>query len=281
MLKRFNEVFGIQATLEEERARFVNRVNQEIFPWAQEGSYELPARSIFEAICYWSGVNAGDLIREANQHNCNYYGEPIIPPLRELTRDNFLETAKILCFLHRIFEKHQRFLAVLGQRITLALENATIDLGIRWSDGMFYPSGADELDKSLVDEPYRWLADFPAERKDFQKALEAYLSNDYGEAIYRCYLVLEGLARQLLGNNKTLDDNKDALLKAIGLTNEWKAIVGRFIGYAHEFARHASKNRHNVNPVEAEAFIYQTGLLVRLIVRSKIAVPGTKGIGNG
>lgn len=82
-------------------------------------------------------------------------------------------------------------------------------------------------------------------------------------------MVIEGLAREVLQNNRTLDNNKDGLLKKVNLSQTWKSILSNYINYANEYARHASDTQHLIKPQEVEAFLYFTGLLVRLIVESK------------
>lgn len=133
---------------------------------------------------------------------------------------------------------------------------------------MFYPSGANELDEKLVEEPLEWLADFPDEKPNYHRALVGYTNNRLDEVIGNCYLTIEGLARKFLSNAKTLDNNRDELIAKIGLSQEWKSLLKNFVNYANEFQRHASENRHSIKPAEAEAFLYMTGLLVRLILET-------------
>ena len=157
----------------------------------------------------------------------------------------------------------------LSRFIDSALKHATMDIGVSWKEGVFYPSGAKELDKALVEEPLDWLKDFPSERTDFQKALDAYIAKKNDEVISNCYVAVEGLARQILGNDRTLDNNRVDLLKKLGLSQEWKSLLSDFFHYANEFKRHAGENRHNINPIEAEAFLYLSGLLLRLMVQQR------------
>lgn len=64
----------------------------------------------------------------------------------------------------------------------------------------------------------------------------------------------------------TTDNNREELLKRIGLTQEWKSFLSNFITYANEFKRHASEKRNAINPLEVEAFLYFTGLMIRLMI---------------
>jgi len=83
-----------------------------------------------------------------------------------------------------------------------------------------------------------------------------------------CYSAVEGIARHILGNTKNLDNNKDALLSKIGLSDGWNAILGTYIKYAHDY-RHANEQRHEITRQEAEAYLYMTGLIIRLTIESK------------
>jgi len=86
--------------------------------------------------------------------------------------------------------------------------------------------------------------------------------------ITNCYSSVEGIARSVLRNQKTLDNNKDDLLAKLDLSAGWKSLLGSYIKYAHDY-RHASKARHQITKHEAEAYLYMTGLIMRLIVESR------------
>jgi hypothetical protein len=133
---------------------------------------------------------------------------------------------------------------------------------------MFYPSGAKELDEKLIEEPLEWLGGFPAEKIDYLKALTGYANSRLDDVIGNCYLVIEGIARNTLSNKKTLENNREELIKKIGLSQEWKSLLSNFVNYANEFKRHASEKRHSLSPIEVEGFLYMTGLLVRIIIEA-------------
>jgi hypothetical protein len=179
-----------------------------------------------------------------------------------------METLKVTALLYEALVKAPEEQHQLADWIETALENATMDIGVRWEDGMFYPSGAKELDERLIEEPLQWLEGFPDERADYLKALTGYAAKRFDDVIINCYLVVEGVARKVLNNSKTLDNNRKDLLRRIGLSQEWKALLSNFITYANEFKRHASSKQHDVNHIEIEGFLYMTGLLVRMIVET-------------
>jgi hypothetical protein len=265
MLGRFNKVFGIQDDVLTEQRRFVERINQSSLPEIENLRYPVTYQNVFAVVCYWLGTNANDRISKANQGNY-FSSETFVPPLRSLTLDDFRETLKVLSLLYSALNKAPAAQQTLSRSIEVALSNATVDLGVTWTDGMFYPSGARELDEPLVEETFKWLADFPNEKADYLKAVTSYASKQFGEVITRCYVAVEGVARNILGNSRTLDNNREALMEKLGLSQEWKALLSNFIRYANEFQRHASENRHNLNPIEVEGFLYMTGVLLRMMI---------------
>lgn len=264
MLNRFNKRFGIEESLGEEQTRFIQRINQTIFKNVQKRyKYE----EVFRTVCYWLGENADDRISDRNRYN--YGVKTLVPALRTLTNDDFLQTLRILELLYQYFNKEPGRQKEISELVEVALSNATMDLGVTWKDGMFYPSGAKTLDEKLIEDPIDWLDEFPDEKKDFENALSHYMKKNYGDVVSNCYLVIEGLARKILNNKKTLDNNREELLKKLKLSQSWKSLLNNYMNYANEFKRHASDERHSINPQEVEAFLYLTGLLARLMIQSE------------
>lgn len=264
-LKKFNELFGLKEDLKKEQDRFVQRINQTFFKTIQQqyGVYE----DIFYDICYQAGLNPDDIIARVNQHN---YGMVKIPGLRILTKDDFQETLKIIVLLNDSLSEEG--IKKLNQAVELALAATTSDLGIRWKDGMFYPSGAKELDEKLIGENLEWLKKYPEVKKYFSISLNHFKKSisdpdSRKDAITNSYSSIEALTQKILGNKKTFENNSDALLVKLGLQNEYKKIISNYKQIAHNYSsRHAGKD---FSHIEAEAFIYMTGLLMRLIIQSE------------
>ena len=268
ILKIFNRQFDLSESLEQEKVAFVNRINQTIFSEIEEG-YNYG--KIFRHLCYWLGINADDRISALNKYT---YSDDRMPFLRSLTGDEFAPTLKALILLYQFYDNKNEYsyeqnLDNIDRWINTALDNANLDLGIRWKQGMFYQSGADILDEKLIEEPLGWIGSFPEVKEDYKKALSGLLKKDYPGVIDHCYLSFEGLVRSLLKNSKTLNNNKQELLKKLELSQQWKSFLDKFTDYANEFKRHASKNRDKIKPQEVEAFLYLTGLLIRLTISLK------------
>ncbi|MGD0403979.1 MAG: hypothetical protein ABSB66_12380 [Candidatus Acidiferrales bacterium] len=249
----------------------MQRINQTAFDHIEKLRHPVSYQAIFTTVCYLLGVNAND--RFSQQNRMSFSSTTFVPPLRSLTKDEFVETIKVLGFLHKTLEKAPGEQEILSRFIEAALRNATIDLAVDWKRGMFYPNGARELDDSLVEEPLKWLADFPSERTDYLKALTAYTSKRWDDVVGNCYVAVEGISRQILHNSRTLANNREELLKTIGLSQEWKGLLSNFITYANEFKRHASEKRHDLNPVEVEGFLYMSGVILRMTI---LAAGGSK-----
>jgi hypothetical protein len=268
--QRFNAAFGQEDSLEEERKRFVDRVNHVIF---HEIDTKRPSHfaysGLFDLVCFELGVNPHDF-RGRKIYDPLALEDTFLPPeMRVLTGGDFTKTLEVLCALHEHMHPDPGRQEWLSQRITAIMSRCSRDIGVKWTKGSFYPSGADELDEGLVEGTLVWLKDYPNERKDYATALQYYAKGtDLSDVIENCYTAVEGVVRQVLGNKKALDNNKDELLKKLALSDGWNAILANYISYAHNY-RHASEERHAIRKQEAEAYLYMTGLIIRLVIESK------------
>jgi len=215
---------------------------------------------LFRLVCFELGVNANDF-----QQNISW-------PITTLTGDDFNKTLQVLCILYVYLEglpDSETRQKGLSDSIELVLSLCSCDIGIRWKEGFFYPAGAEELDKPLIEETLTWLKAYPNERKDYRKALEYYLEEkSLDDVIKNCYSAVEGVTRKVLGNDKTLDNNKNELLRKMNLSDGWNSMLANYINYAHNY-RHADEKRHEITKQETEGYLYLTGLIIRLIIESK------------
>lgn len=269
--KKFNKILGLEDDVEAERKRFVERVNQFIFhdiDTARDVTFGYD--TLFRLLCFELGVNAHDFRMRTIGRGMD---EKHIPAsIRTLTGDDFNKTLLVLSILYVYLEgssDSESNLEWLSANIKLVLSRCSRDIGITWKEGFFYPIGAEELDESLIGETLTWLNDYPNERKDYRIALECYLGDEsLADVIRNCYSAVEGVTRVVIGNQKTLDNNKDELLRKMNLADGWNSILATYINYAHDY-RHASEQRHEITKQETEAYLYMTGLIIRLIIESK------------
>lgn len=270
MLKDFYKRLGLIKTFEEAKESFMIRVNVTILDHFSESW-------VFWRPAYlkWLSVEIGEDWKEEvyKLNNQEYIKDEL--NLRAICSRKFNRYLLILESIYRYIpliddygEKGKKEeLAYLNDRINEFLEKSEIDLGVFWKDGKFYLSGSKLFDKKLVIDVLDWLNDFPAEKKDFENALKARLEKRDNDAIGECYNCVEGIAKKILKNKSGLESNKEALVVKLGFSQEWKSFIIKFMHYANDFKRHASEVRHDVNPDEVEAFIYLTGLIIRMCIK--------------
>lgn len=271
--KKFNQLLGLADSIQEEQKRFIERISQSVFCVIRRhpGKYRYP--QLFAAVGYDLGVDPLNLrpqLAGMDQMGNDIY---VHPQLEDLTRKDFEKTLEVLCIMYAHIQydgKEDKGRAFLSAAVEAALSRCTCDIGVRWKDGFFYPSGAEELDKPLIEETLTWLKDYPSTEKDYRAALRHYAEGKTpADVMTNCYAAVEGMAQSILGNDRNLDNNKDALLGHIGVSSNWKAMLANYINYLHDHRHTRSEKRHNTVPQEVEACVYMTGLVIRLAIESK------------
>ncbi len=266
MLKQFNKNFGVSTSVEEEQKGFINRTNH----FLQEIRHKLLSKedyySLFATVCVQLGLNPQQVI------DANSFMYATVPDLKEILPSNFLNSLKLITAVRSYYQKTRRMTAIIDENIEAFISLSSVDLGITYRAGMFFPKGEELLDKELVEYALNSLDKFPNENKDLQNALENYRGCSKYGVVENCYRCIEGFARGILKNNKTLIDNKAELIKSSGLSEHWKKILANYIDYGNEYGRHASAKRHDFNEAEVEAYLYTTCLLIRLIGRIRLTL---------
>lgn len=164
----------------------------------------------------------------------------------------------------------------LDEIINLAISENEIDLGIQWRGGLFYPSGAKLMDEELVNEPLQWLAapKYKNILAPFKKGLTHYLEANknpekLADTVTDIYEALEAMAKVVTGRDKDLSSNRELFVSKLRLGRQHGKMLIDYIDYANDY-RHGtepSKIRANPSPNEVEAFIYITGVFIRLAVK--------------
>lgn len=259
-IRRFNIPFN---DIPDAQERFIQRIDADIFNWFESEYYYKPD------FIKWLSLELGEGWH--NKIRCHYPQSLYSPKLEEICEKDFHKTLLVLELIHLYFVKLRQSvsLVILERKIEHILDISETDIGIFWKDGKFYKSGVEYLDQGLIIDTLDYLNDFPDEKIDFKNALKAYENNRTGDAVGDCYNVIEGLARKLLGNSTVLDGNVENILRKLQVDQNWKSLLKSYISYANDFKRHASDKRHSIDPDEVEAFLYLTGLIVRLCIRKK------------
>ncbi|MBN1902389.1 hypothetical protein JW926_13775 [Candidatus Sumerlaeota bacterium] len=262
----FYKRFNINIDIEEARRRFINRVRNQIF-------------NIFFIL--------NDEIKEQKwwyvRNVANKFGEVWKGDYQDFNDFVGNDFSKCLQSLEIIFsyledeeqsKKKYSLSGNLSNFINMILSDSEIDLGLTWKNGKFYPSGAEELDEALVNQPIEWLRDkgYKSVLNPFSKGIEHYLNSGknpglLSDVITDLYEALEALAKIITGKSqKDLSANREAFLKKVNATDAYKVILKEYIKYANEF-RHAVEEgnpKSAISKREVESFIYLTGIFIRM-----------------
>lgn len=258
-VKDFDKRFGLGPSIEEERNRFVARIENLIFDRLVELDeyYEL-----FESVCFQLGFNALEIIEN------NSFYRLTIPNLDVLTEKDFIQTLRVVVAIYQGFKNKPKRQIEIDQLVKQVFDSLQLNIGVRWTDGSFYPSGDEFLDKELIGISISLLDKYPNEKIDLARALENYQSGRSDGVVENCYRCIEGLSRTILKNKRTLDNNKTDFLRKMQFSDIWSRIFANYIEYAHEYGRHASQIRHELKPEEVEAYLYLTCLIVRSTIKA-------------
>ncbi|MEQ9102009.1 MAG: hypothetical protein RIF36_11460 [Imperialibacter sp.] len=260
-IKEFDKRFGLRSSIEEEKTRFINRIENKIFDQLIKLDFD-DYHKLFNSVCFQLGLNASEMIDQ------NSFMHTSIPNFDTLTKKDFIQTLRVLVAIHKAYEDEQAMQSTIDSLVKNAINSSALNIGIRWADGTFYPTGDELLDKELIDTAITLLDKFPDEKTDLKIALDNYQAKSLSGVVENCYLCIEGLGRKILNNKRTLDNNQTELLKLLQFSNYWDKIFLNYLKYAHEYRRHAGENRHKIKPEEVEAFLYLTCLIVRSTIKA-------------
>ncbi len=273
--KDFHERFGIRIDEVGVRQKFVARIEVEIFEVIKNEEPSLIEPDFLRRISTILGERWDRYIQKLGYRTDEYISQNF--DIAMLYKGDFNRCLQLLELIYdytnneyKKFGKDGKHIAAyMDKTIPIILAMSEVDLNLLWKKGKFYPAGAELLDDKLVEDILDWLNDYKDEKKDFDRALKAMMKKDYNEVVSNSYKCIESLVRNMLGNSKTLDNNKELILSTLKLSKEWGAILNGYLAYANEYGKHGSKKRHDVDPNEAEAFLYMTGLVIRLCIRKE------------
>lgn len=129
----------------------------------------------------------------------------------------------------------------------------------------------EELNESLIEETQHWLAEYPIALKIYKEGYEKYSNGIYNRnTLDDLRLSIETLLKQLLKNEKSLENQKESLGKLLKekdvsqeLTNMFLKLFDYFGKYQNEYVKH----NDNVNDKEIEIIFELASSLMKFIVR--------------
>ena len=143
-------------------------------------------------------------------------------------------------------------------------------------DGYFiFPKGAKELDDALVSEPLDWLSNYPEARKTYVIALKQYSEGIYiRDVADNLRKALEAFLQEFLGNKNNLETNKNEICKYLGKEGVDAGISGLFQPLINAYKNindRIAKHNDAVDKKMLEFLLYQTGVLIRMVISVKKA----------
>jgi len=261
LTNKFHERFGIHVDAGDAKMKFVNRIRNRVFL-----SFALN-----------SGLDHWDLCQPVAERLGMEYDHKIKSdaPIADYTEKDFHKTLEAVEAVYETVSETQK--SELSDLILKTLSDAEVDLGIRWEGGLFLPSGAKLLDDDLVDASLRWLSavEYTSVQQPFSKGLNHFAHAEkrpelLADTVTDMYEAVEALAKVETGRDRDLSANAELFIKAVRASDHFKVMLKDYVAYANHF-RHATKTREskpNLTSGEVEAFMYLTGIFIRLAMRS-------------
>ena len=193
-----------------------------------------------------------------------------------------------------IISKYCVFLNVAGSYIKdpeaiVLMQNRLLtfldELGIQYSitgtkhSILVFPSGAEEFDAALVSEPLMWLSEYPKTQKMYLIALRQYEEGIYiRDVADNLRKALEQFFQEFLGNNKNLERNKNEIcrfLSSAGVDSDIAGLYQPLINTYKNINDRCAKHNDLVDKRLLEFLLYQTGILIRMVLVVKQSEPSS------
>lgn len=163
--------------------------------------------------------------------------------------------------------EHKSFLETILKKAKIPYEI------LKDNDGYFvFPRGAKELDDALVSQPLEWLKDYPSARIAWIKALKDYsdateeTASDVADKFRKA---LETFFQEFFGGQKSLENYKSdygKYLKEQGIPKEISGNFETLLQSYTQFMNNYAKHRDATSDKVLEYIMYQTGIIIRLLI---------------
>lgn len=265
MKTSFYKRFWLEVSLIEGKRMFLNRVNDRIFSNLEENVNK--HQILVRVICDRLGEKYSDFIFETNSREWE-----VVKRIESITKRDFEMTLYVLETMCKLKEELVwDILNHIRDCIDMSIKYDWINLWIRFHNWLFYPAGDEILDKEIIEASLDNIEWFKA-KIYYTECLKNYLQWNKKWAIEDCYETLEKLSQEILQNTKNLKDNRENILKCFGwsewFSNQRSKIVNNLYDYLNDH-RHTTKDKtnENIDELETEATIYQTWLIINLLIK--------------
>ena len=142
-------------------------------------------------------------------------------------------------------------------------------------DYFIFPKGVPEFDAALISEPLECLKEYSAAHKTYVTALKQYSDGIYiRDVADNLRKALEAFLQEFLGNSKNLETNKNEICKYLGAQGVDAGVTGLFqplINAYKSINDRVAKHNDAVDEKLLEFLLYQTGILIRMVLKVKHA----------
>ena len=157
-----------------------------------------------------------------------------------------------------------------GLRENIEASGAPIVLAHSNGKYIFYRKGARLLDEHVVNTDLEWLSDYPKALAAFKNALvQSSDSAKQREMLDSLRISLENFLRQLLGNRRSLENNKEVLLKWMDdhdTNTETRQMMRQLFQFYCEYQNNHIKHGDGWKPAEVDFILYLTATFINLLV---------------
>lgn len=283
----FNKRFGKSIDPEEVKRDFVNKIiHYLVEPLEERAGHHYSDNSggsrLFDYVAMEFNQSPTELVRARNRNNFSSY-DTYLPSFKIFAQEDFEKNLLLIEIFYEYLSSNklpgyssEDWPTRINKIVDHAL-NQPISLGVTWRRGKFYPEGVEEFDEKLIKDVLKWLENKPKIAILYKNALDHYsLSiNDpvkRKDVISNAFQAVEKLTQEYLeGPKLSFDKNFNELVKKIELNKEWNKIFNSYKELSKEFGRHAGKDNNFIPKQEdTEAFLYLSGLIIRLILQKLI-----------
>lgn len=267
----YREKLGIGFSDKEKQRQFVNRIKVFLY---SNGSIPFE-REQENAFAYSIGETSKieeELISSFNMDFDSPTGLQRVWSYLECKKENFIDFLAALMTFANNYTGTKKNKSTIIMAITNALSYSRIPYELIQdnSDVFVFPKGAHELDKAIVSEPLEWLSQYPKTRSTFCRALNQYSNGEYVRDVADNFRkALEVFFQEKLENSRNLDNNITDICRYLSSHNaepEIASMMQALLNSYNKLNNSAAKHNDKLDPKYLEFLMYQTGLIIRMII---------------
>ena len=125
--REFDQLFGISNLINEEKIRFVKRIETSIFNVFAQNSQRDEGVKLFQEMCEQMGENS--VLHE--------FSVTQIPNLKLISKKDFNTTIRLVEKVYQSFSDNQNKQIFISRFVNDALNRTNLNIGVEWNNGFF------------------------------------------------------------------------------------------------------------------------------------------------